>query len=90
MAQLSNLPVWAAFVPPPADGALHHLEIHKSRRELLFFRVISRDGPAEKIQPASSFGSRLVGLGRRAGYREKSTVYDIRAETLLKPMVSSL
>ena len=25
-------------IPPPADGALHHLEIHESKRELPFFQ----------------------------------------------------
>src|SRR5947207_3876131 len=71
-------------IPPPADGALHHLEIHKSKQELPFFQVISRNGPTGNIQSASSSGNRLVELGHRAGYRENITVHDIRAETLVK------
>ncbi|KAI9859031.1 MAG: hypothetical protein M1813_007159 [Trichoglossum hirsutum] len=71
-------------IPPPADGALHYLEIHKSKQELPFFQVISHNGPTGKIQSASSFSKRLVELGHRAGYRENITVHDIRAETLVK------
>ena len=53
-------------IPPPADGALHHLEIHESKRELPFFQIVSRDGPTRKIQLASSFSHRIVALGRQA------------------------
>ncbi|KAI9758897.1 MAG: hypothetical protein M1840_003737 [Geoglossum simile] len=71
-------------IPPLANGALYHLEIHKSKQELPFFQVISHNGPTGKIQSASSFGKQLVELGHRAGYRENITVHDIRAETFVK------
>ncbi|KAH0541585.1 hypothetical protein FGG08_003933 [Glutinoglossum americanum] len=71
-------------IPPPADGSLHHLEIHKDKQDLPFFRVISCSGPTGKIQSASSFSSRLTGLGHRAGYRENIMVHDIRREALIK------
>ncbi|KAI9776699.1 MAG: hypothetical protein M1839_009426 [Geoglossum umbratile] len=71
-------------IPPPADGSLHHLEIREDKQDLPFFQVISCSGPTGKIQSASSFSSRLVGLGHRAGYRENITVHDIRREALIK------
>lgn len=71
-------------IPPPMDGALHHLEIHQSKQELPFFQVIFHGGLAGKIQLATSFSHRLVELGHRAGYRENITVHGIRVETLVK------
>ncbi|KAI9774213.1 MAG: hypothetical protein M1839_001759 [Geoglossum umbratile] len=70
--------------PPPADGSLYHLKIHKSKQNLPFFQVVSCGGPTGKLQSASSFSNRLVGLGRRAGYRESIGVHDIRKEALVK------
>lgn len=69
---------------PPSDGTLHHLQIANNKLKLPFFQTMSRHGPTEKIQQATSFGSRLVTLGHRAGYPENIKVHDIRREALVK------
>lgn len=71
-------------IPPPEDGALHHLRIKSEMLNIPFFRNVTSNGPTEKIQTAVSFSNRTVALGHRPRYLENIGIHDIRAEVLVR------